>query len=150
MEKTNSNCINDTIQLLKECDAGTKMAVSTIDGVMEHIRDSRMKRLLNESKDHHASLGNDIHRELVKYGSEEKDPAPMAKGMSWMKTNMKLGMNDSDATAADLVTDGCNMGVKYLHKYLNQYKSADETAKSLCCRLASIEETLCRDLREYL
>jgi hypothetical protein len=45
--------------------------------------------------------------------------------MSWMKTNMKLSMEDSDATIADLMTDGCNMGVKSLNRYLNQYKAAD-------------------------
>ena len=36
--------------------------------------------------------------------------------MSWMKTNMKLAMDTSDAAIADLMTDGCNMGVKSLHK----------------------------------
>jgi hypothetical protein len=74
----------------------------------------------------------------------------MAKSMSWMKTNMKLGMNESDATVADLMTDGCNMGVKSLNKYLNQYTEADKTSKDICKRLISIEEELCKDLQEYL
>jgi hypothetical protein len=63
---------------------------------------------------------------------------------------MKLGMNESDATVADLMTDGCNMGVKSLNKYLNQYTEADKTSKDICKRLISIEEELCKDLREYL
>jgi hypothetical protein len=140
----------DTINLLKECDSGTKMAVRSFDEVLDKIQDSSMKDLLKESKDHHEKLGNEIHSLLMKHHSEEKDPSPMAKSMSWMKTNMKLGMNESDATVADLMTDGCNMGVKSLNKYLNQYTDADKTSKDICKRLISIEEELCKDLQEYL
>ena len=141
---------SDTIKLLKECDAGSKMAVASIDDVVEKIRDSSMKNLLQESKDHHEKLGNEIHSLLNQYGKSEKDPNPMAKGMSWMKTNMKLTMDDSDATAADLITDGCNMGIKSLYRYLNQYKAADDTSKDICNRLVSIEEELRKGLRNYL
>ena len=74
----------------------------------------------------------------------------MAKGMSWMKTTMKMGMDHSDATVADLITDGCNMGIKSLNKYLNEYEGADEESKMLCNKLIAIEEELCRDLKEYL
>lgn len=141
---------SDTIKLLKECDAGSKMAVASIDDVVEKIRDSSMKSLLQESKDHHEKLGNEIHFLLNQYGKSEKDPHPMAKGMSWMKTNMKMTMDDSDATAADLITDGCNMGIKSLYRYLNQYKAADDTSKDICNRLVSIEEELRKGLRNYL
>lgn len=140
----------DTVKLLKECDAGSKMAVASIDDVLENVTNSELKGLLQESKKHHEKLGNEIHSLLNEYGKSEKNPNPMAKGMSWMKTNMKLGMDNSDATVADLITDGCNMGVKSLHKYLNQYQDADHKSKDICNRLVSIEETLCRDLRKYL
>lgn len=141
---------NDTISLLKECDSGTKMAVVSIDEVLDKVQDGHMKDLLTESKAHHEKLGNEIHSLLVEHGSEDKDPSPMAKSMSWMKTNMKVGMHESDAAVADVITDGCNMGVKSLHKYLNQYQDADNTSKSICKRLVSIEEELCKDLKDYL
>lgn len=141
---------NDTIRLLKECDSGTKMAVTSIDEVLDRVHDSSMKDLLSESKNHHAKLGNEIHSLLIEHDSEEKDPSPMAKSMSWLKTNMKVGMNESDSTIADVLTDGCNMGVKSLNKYLNQYQAADKTSKDICKRLVSIEEELCKDLKDYL
>ena len=74
----------------------------------------------------------------------------MAKGMSWMKTNMQLAMNDSDKTIADLITDGCNMGVKSLSRYLNQYKAASEKVKDIAKRLIGLEEQLVVGLRAYL
>ena len=54
--------------------------------------------------------------------------------MSWIKTNVKLVMDESDETIADLITDGCNMGVKSLNEYLNQYKAADEKTKDIAKR----------------
>lgn len=142
--------LQDTVKLLKECDAGTKIAVSSIDEVLEGVKDSKLKELLQESKNHHEELENEICDLLKSHCAEEKDPNPMAKGMSWLKTNMKMSMDNSDATVADLLTDGCDMGIKSLHKYLNQYKAADEKSKEICKKLISIEEQLENELRKYL
>ncbi len=140
----------DTIHLLKECDAGSKMAVTSLDEVMESVQDEKLKELLKKSKDHHEKLGNEIHSMLIQYHSEEKDPNPMAKSMSWLKTNMKMSMDKSDATVADLLTDGCNMGIKSLYKYMNQYPNAEAKVKNLCNNLIDIERELRKDLRGYL
>ena len=59
-------------------------------------------------------------------------------------------MNESDSTIAELMTDGCNMGVKSLNKYLNQYKAADEVSKDICKRLINLEEKLTVQVREFL
>ena len=81
---------------------------------------------------------------------EQKEPDPLAKGMSFIKTNVKMGIDESDKTVANLITDGCNMGIKSLYKYLNQYDDADHTAKDLCQRLISIEQELRKSIRCYL
>ena len=140
----------DTIELLKECDAGAKMAVSSVDEVFDKISDPKLMDLLKESKSHHEKLCDDVHHLLNEHHSNEKDPNPMAKGMSWLKTNMKLTMDDSDAAIADLMIGGCHMGIKSLHKYLNQYQAADETSKGVCSRLIAIEKELVEDLYPYL
>ena len=140
----------DTIHLLKECDAGSKMAVTSLDEVMESVQDEKLKEILKKSKDHHEKLGNEIHSMLIQYHSEEKEPNPMAKSMSWLKTNMKMTMDKSDATVADLLTDGCNMGIKSLYKYMNQYSNAESKVKNLCNNLIDIERELRKDLRSYL
>ena len=140
----------DTIRLLRECDAGVKMGVASIDDVLEYVSDSDFKKLLIRCKNEHIELNDKVQELLDKYHDDGKDPNPMAKGMSWMKTNMKLVMHESDATIADLMTDGCNMGVKSLHKYLNQYKAADEKSKDIAKKLINIEEKLTVDIRGYL
>ena len=140
----------DTIKLLRECDAGVKMGVSSIEDVLDNVRSEEMKRILEKCKAEHDKLETEIRGLLEKYHDDGKDPNPMAKGMSWMKTNMKMAMNESDATIADLMTDGCNMGVKSLNMYLNQYKAADEVSKDIAKRLINLEEKLAIDLRRYL
>ncbi len=141
---------DDTIKLLRECNAGIKMGVSSLDEVMEHVRDEKLRDLLAKSKETHTKLGNTTHEYLNEFHDEGKEPAMMAKMMSWVKTNVKLGGDDSDSMVADLITDGCNMGVKSLHKYLNQYPAADEKIKKLARDVAKAEETLIADLRVYL
>ena len=140
----------DTIKLLRECDAGVKMGISSIDDVLDDVKSVRLKEYLVNCKNEHVELDREINKLLDKYQDAGKEPNPIAKGMSWMKTNMKLAMKDSDETIADLMTDGCNMGVKSLNKYLNEYSAADEVTKDICKRLINLEEKLAVDIRKYL
>lgn len=140
----------DTIKLLRECDAGIKMGVASIDEVLEAVHDQEFREALRECKAGHEKLGEEIQSLLEQAHDDGKEPNPMAKGMSWMKTNVKLAMDASDATAADLITDGCNMGVKSLSRYLNQYKAASEEAKDLTKRLIQMEEKLVVAIRRFL
>lgn len=140
----------DTIRLLRECDAGVKMGIASIDDVLDEVDSSALERYLTDCKREHEKLKGEINTLLRKYHDEGKDPNPIAKGMSWMKTSMKMGMNDSDETIADLMTDGCNMGVKSLNQYLNEYKAADEVSKDITKRLINLEEKLAVDIRGFL
>jgi len=140
----------DTVKLLRECDAGVKMGVASIDEVLDHVEDRSLYQDLSACKQEHQKLNTEIQTLLSKYQDEGKNPNPMAKGMSWIKTNAMLGMNESDRTIASLMTDGCNMGVKSLNKYLNQYQAADEVSKDITKRLIDLEERLVLDIRPYL
>ena len=137
----------DTLELLRECDSGIKMAVGSIDEVSGHIKDEDLKNLLEKSKEEHSQLGGTIKEQLASLGDDGKDPGIMAKSMSWIKTNVKLGMSDSDRTVAGLMTDGCDMGIKSLTRYLNEYKGADGASRSTARRLIGIEEDLLCGLR---
>jgi len=140
----------DTIKLLRECDAGVKMGVSSINDVLGYVNDGNFKKRLTDCRDEHQALEREITSRLNRFDVDGKNPNPVAKGMSWMKTNVKLMVNESDSTIADLMTDGCNMGVKSLNKYLNQYKAADEYTKDVTKRLINLEEKLAVDIRSYL
>ena len=140
----------DTIRLLRECDAGVKMGVDSIEDVQDRVKDEAFAGLLKECKREHEVLEKEIREQLDRFQDQGKDPAPVLKGMSWIKTNMKMAMDDSDGTIADLMTDGCNMGAKSLSKYLNEYEAADERSKDIAKRLIHLEEKLAVDIRQYL
>ena len=140
----------DTVKLVRECDAGIKMGTKSIEDVLDYVHDDTFRKYLTDCKNEHTKLKEEIQTLLDKYNDEGKDPNPMAKGMSWMKTNVKLIMDESDKTIADLITDGWNMGVKSLNRYLNQYKAADEKSKDITKRLINLEEKLAIDIRSFL
>ena len=140
----------DTVKLLKECDAGIKMGIDSINEVLDYVSDDRLKQSLSKSREEHEKLQGELHQLLQNRGDVGKDPSMMAKSMSHLKTNVKLVLNESDHTIADLITDGCNMGVKSLHRYMNQYKSADTTARDVAEKLSGIEEDLAYDVRPFL
>lgn len=140
----------DTIKLLRECNAGVKMGVSSIDEVLHAVKDDKLKKLLTDSKQEHEKLGGETTQILNDYSDEGKEPNPIAKGMSWMKVNMKLGMDNSDSTVADLMIDGCDMGVKSLSRYLNQYAAAEEKVKDIAKKLIKIESELSVGMRAFL
>ena len=140
----------DTIRLLRECDAGIKMGVEAIQEVEQYSSDPELRQFLKSNMAEHEKLQSELQELLDQYHDDGKDPNAMAKGMSWLKTNIKLAVDESDNTIADLITDGCNMGVKSLNRYLNQYEAADEKSKDIAKRVISLEETLAKDIRKFL
>ncbi len=140
----------DTIRLLRECDAGVKMGISSIDDVLNKVKSDALRQYLVNCRNEHVRLQEEIDVLLENYQDDGKEPNPIAKGMSWVKTNVKLAVEESDETIADLMTDGCNMGVKSLNKYLNEYEAANEKSKDICKKLINLEEKLTTDIRGYL
>ena len=140
----------DTVKLLRECDAGIEMGIDSINDVLNYVSSSEFRHVLSENKDEHAVLKSEIEAALHRFHDDGKDPSLIAQGMSKIKTNVTMIMAESDQRAADLITDGCNMGVKSLSKYLNQYKVADETAKDITRRLIYLEESLAKAIRPFL
>ena len=140
----------DTIELLKETDKGVQMAIYSFDQLLERVQNPALKKLVTESRDDHKRLKNETGDLLKALGSHEEEPPMMAKGMAWMETSLKLGMEDSDRVIADIITKGCDNGAKNLHKYINQYAGADPAAADTARKLIKLEEDLKEELRLYL
>lgn len=141
---------DDTRQLLEECDAGIKTAVASIDEIKDRVQDGNLRKIFEQYKHDHEELGRRLESELNHYHSEGKDPNPMAKAMSWMKINAKMFNHPTDQEAADLMMDGCNMGIKSVCKYQNKYQAANECAKTIAKDLVDLEQKLMVELRAYL
>ena len=140
----------DTIKLLRECDAGIRMGVASIDDVIKDADQPGLRQALNDCRTGHTALAREVETQLGRFHDLGKSPNPMVSAMSHLKTMVKMAIDPSDRTIADLMTDGCGMGAKSLSKYLNEYKAADEASKDVAKRLIAQEEQLSARLRQYL
>lgn len=140
----------DTVRLLQECDAGVKMEVAAIAEVLDQVSSQELYRSLSDCKREHEYLGRELQELLSRCGGESGQPSPVAKGMSWLKTNAKMAASPGDATVADLMTDGCNLGVKTLRRALNRYPEADALARNVAERLIHTEDALTRRIVPFL
>ena len=140
----------DTIKLLRECNAGIKMGESAIKKVLPHAKSDELRRTLEVCKNTHAALGDETHAMLLEHGADTKEPHAIARAMSDMKICAKMLAKESDSQIADVMTDGCDMGIKSLSRYLNKYKNANEGSKSIAKRLIASEEYLENKIRDYL
>ena len=140
----------ESVAILRECDAGVKMALASLDDVWEHVQHCDLRAILNTTRAQHQSVGREVQQLLEEYGGREKDPNGVARKMSAVVTKTKLGLDKSDAACARVLLEGCDMGVQSLHHYLNRYRGAEVPARALCRTLVAIEEQLSRDLRQFM
>ena len=142
---------DDTIKLLNECNAGVKMGVESINEVIDHVKNDDLRNILNKYLEDNKNLGDKTHECLNQFHDSGKEPNPIAKTMSWFKTNIKLLQgSDVDEQIADLMTDGCNMGIKSIYRYLNKYPNANNDVKGLAKDIIKSQEKFLDDLRIFL
>lgn len=140
----------DTINLLKECNSGCKSGTNSMEQVLPYIKDEKLKSIIHEYNDKHIKIGDECHQLLNEYHKEEKDPKVSAKVFSWISTEMKLMMNDNTHEIADIMIDGCNMGIKSVSEYINKYKTATKESVDLAKKLVKTEQEFMNELLGYL
>jgi hypothetical protein len=140
----------DTINLLKECNAGCKSGTNSMEQVLPYIENENLKSIIDEYNDKHIKIGDECHQMLNEYHEEEKDPQVSAKAFSWISTEMKLMMNNDTHKIADIMIDGCNMGIKSVSEYINKYKTASKGSMGLANKLVKTEQEFMNELLGYL
>lgn len=140
----------DTLHLLSECAAGTDMAIRSLEDVLKNAPDGPLQQTLRKSKRQHEQLAAQTQSLLHAQGKAAKPANAAARAMSWMKAEAMLAMKPGDATTAELISDGCSMGIKSLARYCNQYPAASEQARGIARELIELEDRLVKTMRPYL
>ncbi|MEE0059302.1 MAG: hypothetical protein UE295_00585 [Acutalibacteraceae bacterium] len=141
---------SDTINLLKECNAGCKSATNSMEQVLGYVNNDKLKNVINDYNDKHIKIGDECHSLLNRYGSDEKDPQTMAKAMSFISTEVKMMTDNKNQKAAEIMMDGCNMGIKNVSGYINKYTHANTDSVDLANRIVKLEQSFIEDLRAFL
>ena len=138
----------DTKKLLRECDAGIKMGIASLDDMVSKAADPELEQVLKDSKQEHIKLRVKAEKQLNKIGDKGKAPNPMAKSMSYVKTQLTM-QTGTDKDAAGLVTKGCEKGIQSLHQYLDKYSCADSQSRGLTTEIIAAEQKLISELGRF-
>ncbi len=140
----------DTISLLKECNSGCKSATNSMEQVLGYVKNEKLAALIDKYNDKHIKVGDECHKLLNENNEDEKDPSKISAMFAEMGTDIKLKMENTTHKIADLLIDGCVMGIKSLSEYLHKYRSADENIVDLTKKLIKIEREFMDELLEFL
>ncbi|MGN1090245.1 MAG: hypothetical protein ACI4Q6_07575 [Huintestinicola sp.] len=140
----------DTRKLLRECDAGIKMGISSLDDVMNSVSDCRLEKLIKDGKKEHEQLRVRAENYLNRINDKGKAPNPIATAMSHAKTKTVTAFDKSDRAVARLVGKGCDMGVKSLGNYIEKYAAADQSCVQLADDIITAEKRLSESLEPYM
>ena len=141
---------SDSANLLRECNSGSKMAVSSIRNVMDDVKEEKLKQILKTYIKRHEEYGEEIHAQLSSAGVATEEPATPAKAMAKVVTEVKLLVDHSNGQIAEVMIDGGNMGVKSISKFQNRYAKADPQSKKAAEKLIQMEQQMADDLRQFL
>lgn len=140
----------DTVCLLQECSSGCKMAMDSITQIKDKVEDKQMRQIMDKYFSAHSQLEAECRQLLNDVGAPDKEPGIMATTMSNISSSVKMMLEDDSRKAAEILTDGCNMGVKSLSGYINEYKNADGKSVAIAEKLRRLEENMAGDLQGLL
>lgn len=140
----------DTVDLLQQVSKGLHMAMFSFDDLIGDVRNPALRKVLEESRDDHKRLLNENSNILKGYHRSDRDISAMAKFMAHMSADMKLDMEDSDRVIANIITKGCDTGIRNLRKYVNEYAASDPAAVDTARKLVTAEEEPKDNIAIYL
>lgn len=141
---------DNEIKLLKECNLGSKMAVNSIRRVYDSAKSDKLKKALDDTLSAHEALGDRLHELLEEAGLEPKEPNFMEQSSVVMSIGMKMMVDPSDKKIAEIMTDGCDMGIKKVQGYINELGGEDKRVIQTAEKLIKNEENFRENLRAFL
>lgn len=139
-----------TVALLKECNAGCKMAVKSMAQIEEFLMNAELGQTLAAYRKQHEKLEEESSKLLAELGEGGRQPDKLAAAFSWITTEVKLMVKDDASQIAKILMNGCNMGIQSISECLNKNKDASHDSISVAKKLIKCEEKLMEDMKEYL
>lgn len=140
----------DTVNLLQNVDAGCKTAVNSILQVKDYVKHKPLCDLLEDYYHRHSQIGDQCRQLLTDSGFDDKEPSPAGKLFMEISTGLKLSTGSDTGKCADMMAEGCAMGIRSVSRYRNRYAAAEPAGKDLANRLISTEQAFFNDLLPYL
>ena len=140
----------DTEQLLRETNYGVKLAIMNMKNILDEAEDGELMKLIVHQIDEHEKLEQKTSDAMNEHGYEEKAVSAMMHAFSDVTTELKMLWRDDTAKIAEMLVDGCNMGIKNISQTINQCENASKEAKALAEELIHTEDRFLRKLQPFL
>lgn len=139
-----------TVTLLKECNAGCKMAVNSMERLKDFLMNGDLEQTLMTYKEQHKKLEEESSKLLAELGESGQEPDKIASAFSWITTEVKLLVKDDSTQIAKILMNGCNMGIQSISECMNKCPDASRDSISVAKKLVKCEEKLMEDMKKYL
>lgn len=141
---------DQTLELLKKCSEGCKMAINSMDQVKPYIKDTELMEVIDRYTCDYRRLDDETARLLAQCGGEEKEPSALASTFSWISTEVKLMIRDNSHQIAKIMIDGSNMGIQNLSESINKYTEASENSQAVARDMVGVGEAFMSELKRFL
>ena len=139
-----------TVTLLKECNAGCKMAIGSMEQLKNFLVNGDLEQTLTAYREQHKELEDESSKLLAKLGESDQQPDKLASAFSWITTEVKLRVRDDCTQIAKILMNGCNMGIQSISECMNRCPDASHASISLAKKLVKCEEKFMEDMKKYL
>jgi hypothetical protein len=142
--------MNDTAKLLRESCRGCKYATESITIAMDYAKDKKIKNTLASYNSTHQAIKHKMQAKIHEAGLSEASHPSMPAAMAKLHMNLSLTLNPSDSKIADLMINGCSMGMKSISKLKNKHPKASPEAHVLADELILAEKNMISDMLHFL
>ena len=126
------------------------MAMESITQLKDKVSDKQLRQIMDKYYAGHSQLEAECRQILNDVGKPDKEPGMIVTAIANFQSRIKMVMDDDAKKAAEIMTDGCNMGIKSLSGYINEYKNADAKSMAIAEKLRRLEDNMLGDLQPLL
>ncbi len=139
------------VQFLNEIYQDAKMGEQSIKNILPSVKDKELLQHLETQMSGYSEFYNRAQEQLAQMGQIPKENGMMEKMMVGMSTKMNTMIDSTPSHLAEMVIEGCNMGVVQMNKHLNHYEEqADKEVIKLAKDMLKFEEQGAESLKSYL
>ena len=133
-----------TLHILNECSSGCKMAIHSMQQVLEYVENEKLEQVIMAAERKHKEIAARTAKALTCYGEKGKKPGAAAETFARLTTEMKMLIRDDSSQIAKI------MGIQSIMEVLNENPEADRESKNIAGDLVKAEEHFADELKAFL
>lgn len=136
-------------QLYQEVYRGCKMGGDSIVNLLPKVTDEGLRSELTAQLERYEEFASRAREQLFDMDKTPKEENPLTKLSAKMGVAMNTMIDATSSHIAQMIIEGCSMGITELLKVIHAYGEKDE-AEKLAREVVSFEESCSENMKKYL